>query len=310
MSPTPPRAILPARRQPTRLSLRRSVQVAVGAASMVVATVVMPHAHGAESRIIVGAAGDTSALSSALGTSLAHHAYGKLDGSVPTGKMVNMKATVPWRTVASASSGSSTYNHIVRWANTLKGRPGPVLFAFHHEPEASTRLHMGTATDYIAAYRRVVTLFRQQGVSNVEYTWQMTSWAFAVNTSDRRAAHKWYPGDAYVTNVATDPYNWYNCGSGQGRWEELKTVMDPSLAFARLHGKKLVVGEFGSQSDSRRAQWLRNARQYFIANRASIRAVFYFQYEDKPGCYWRLRSSADLGAMREMARDTTNFYLG
>jgi beta-mannanase len=227
--------------------------------------------------------------------------------------MINMKPVTSWRNVANASSGSSTYNDIVRWARTIKARSGTILFAFHHEPEASGNTGYGSASDYIAAYRRVVNIFRQQGVSNVEYTWQMTSWAFATSSSDRRYAAKWYPGDSYVNNVGTDPYNWYNCGPGSGRWESLKTVMDPSLAFARAHGKKLVVAEFASQADSaRRPDWLRAVKQYFIANRDTIRAVFYFHYND-PGhtdCHWRLTTSNELSAMRSMATDTTYFTTG
>lgn len=289
-----------------RSSKRRLLRVCAGAAALVLSATIVPGATAATPRIIVGAAGDATGLSRSIGAPLAYSGYGQMSGNVPNAKMVNMKATTSWRNVANATSGS-TYDHIVRWARTLKGRPGPILFAFHHEPEAKTNLSYGTATDYIAAYRRVVDIFRQQGVANVEHTWQMTSWAFTVSSSDRRSAPKWYPGSSYVDNVGTDPYNWYNCPTNPNPWTDLKPVMDDSLAFARAYGKRLVVAEFGSQADpARRAQWLRNARQYFIANRATIRAVFYFQL-NMDSCSWRLTTSSELSAMREMATDATNF---
>jgi|tagenome__1003787_1003787.scaffolds.fasta_scaffold20868031_1 hypothetical protein len=303
---------MPAPRQNRSSSRRlpsRVVQAGVGAAALAMTVTVTPTptAQAATPRMIVGAVGDAKGLSNALGAPMAYHAYAKITAGVPNAKMVNMVPTTSWRTVANAKAGSSTYANIVRWAKTIKGRSGKVLFAFHHEPEASTHTGLGSAADYIAAYRRVVTIFRQQGVSNVEYTWQMTSWAFATKSSDRRYAAKWYPGDAYVNNVGSDPYNWYNCGPGSGKWQELKAVADPSLRFAKAHGKKLVLAEYASQANSRRAQWLKNARSYFIANRATIRGVFYFQFRARVGCSWKLTSSADLSAMRTMAKDTTNF---
>ena len=281
----------------------------VGAAALAAAVSITPAPVGAATpKIIVGAVGDASGLGkSTIGSPLAYHGYGKLNGGVPVAKMISVRPVTTWRSVANAGSGTSTYNDIVRWAQAIKGRSGTILLAFSHEPEASTNTNLGSAGDFIAAYRRVVDIFRQQGVANVEYTWQMTSWAFAVNSGDRRAAAKWYPGDAYVNNVGTDPYNWYRCRDSSGSWKELKQVMDPSLAFARAHGKKLVVAEFGSVADSRRPQWLRNAHQYFVANRDTVRAVFYFQYPAAQGCPWTLNTSGDMAAMKELAGDSTNF---
>lgn len=289
---------------------RHLLHVGIGAAALVLTATAAPTADATTPRILIGADGDASGLSRSIAAPLAYNGYGSLGGPVPVAAMVNMKSNTSWRTVANAASGSAVYNNIVRWATTIKSRPGTKLFAFHHEPESSSNTGFGTAGDYIAAYRRVVDIFRQQGVTNVEYTWQMTSWAFATSSSARNYAAKWYPGDSYVTDVGTDPYNWYDCGPGTGKWVDLKAVMDPSLAFARAHGKRVVVAEFASQSDLvRRPQWLRTVRQYFIANRATLRAVFYFQYIDpyKTGCHWKLSTVADLAAMREMAADTTNF---
>jgi beta-mannanase len=218
-----------------------------------------------------------------------------------------MRSNTSWRNVANAKAGSSTYTNIVRWAKTLKARSTRTLFAFHHEPEGATSKSFGSAADFIAAYRHVVNIFRAQGVTNVEYTWQMTSWAFATRSSASNYAPKWYPGDSYVDNVGSDPYNWYNCGPGAGKWQSLKFVTDPSLAFAKAHHKKLVLAEFASQANSRRPQWLRDAKSYIVANRANIRAVFYFQFSLRSACFWKLNTSGDLSAMRTFASDKVNF---
>jgi glycosyl hydrolase family 26 len=288
-------------------SKRRLLSLGVAAAAVSLVAPTTAPAQAATPKMIVGAVGDATGLSSKIGAHLAYHGYGSLTGKVPNAKMVNMGSSVSYHAVAVAKPGSSTYNNIVRWAKTLKARPGVTLFAYHHEPEAAGSVHLGTAADFIAAWRHVVNIFRAQGVNNVEYTWQMTSWAFATKPSASNYAPKWYPGDSYVDNVGSDPYNWYNCGPGTGKWQSLKFVTDPSLAFAKAHHKKLVLAEFASQANSRRPQWLRDAKSYIVANRANIRAVFYFQFSLRSACFWKLNTSGDLSAMRTFASDKVNF---
>jgi hypothetical protein len=99
---------------------------------------------------------------------------------------------VPWRAIADAQPGSTLHNDIVRWANRLKATPRRVYFVFHHEPEAATNLNNGNASDFIAAWRKVISTLRAEGVTNAEYVWTMTDYSFWVQ--DRRRASLWYPG--------------------------------------------------------------------------------------------------------------------
>lgn len=298
-----------------RLSRGRALRVLVAPATALalVATVSVTAATPASTAtapIIAGVTGDAASFSRMVNAPTARHAYGQMEGSVPTGEMVNMAPNVSWRTVANAQPGSSTYNHIVRWAQTLKGR-GSVMFAFHHEPEASTKAGMGTAADYVAGYRRVHAIFQAQGATNVKWTWQMTANAFRVSSGDARYAAKWYPGDSYVHYVGADPYNWNNCGPGRNGWKELSYVAAPALAWAKAHGKKLALPEFASHVDynniNRRAEWIRNATKWFIANQGSIAAVFYFHNSHRPDCHFPLKYAAELDAYGDMLRTTSSF---
>lgn len=122
--------------------------------------------------------------------------------------MVTVNAGGTWSATAAAAPGSALHSDIVRWANTLKARPGRTMFAFNHEPEASGNTSRGTAEDFKRAWRRVVDIFRQQGVTNVDYTLQMTDWSYRTSTTDVRHVSRWYPGDAYVDILGADAYNW------------------------------------------------------------------------------------------------------
>jgi hypothetical protein len=69
---------------------------------------------------------------------------------------------VQWRDIANAQPGSALHNDIVRWANRVKSLGNHVYFTFNHEPETALN-SSGTGADFIAAWRKVITVFRAQG---------------------------------------------------------------------------------------------------------------------------------------------------
>ena len=265
----------------------------------------------ASTPIYLGSAGDSVGLSGSIGARLSDHAYAHFHGKVPVGRMITVKSSENWRTVAAAGPGSRTYNDIVRWAQTIKARGGKVMVAYHHEPEAAGNYNRGTPAEFINAFRRVVTIFRAQGVKNVIYTWQMTAWSFRTKASDTRYAAKWYPGDAYVDSVGADAYNWYTCGHGSGRNTSFATLADPVLAFARAHKKPVSFPEFAMHASPARAKWIIEAHRYFIAHRDTVHAAFYFQrgptVAANSDCKWALYTIADYRAYGDIARHRTYF---
>ena len=73
---------------------------------------------------------------------------------------------IPWRDIANAAPGSALYNQTVSWATRVKTFGAPTYFTFHHEPEAASNLNNGVDADFIAAWRKVVGVFRGQAVTN------------------------------------------------------------------------------------------------------------------------------------------------
>lgn len=290
------------RRSRHRLTLWSAVVLAL---ATVLAT---PGPAQASTAVVIGSVdGGIRQLEQGTGRQMADHAYAHFSSQVPVAAMITVRTSVPWRQVVSAQPGSATYNDIVRWAQTIKSRGTPVMLAYHHEPEASGSTSYGSAADFIAAYRRVETIFTQQGVNNVTWVWQMTAYAFRVKSSDSRYAPKWYPGDAYVDVVGGDGYNWGNaCGRTGGTWTEAQAFTDPIIAFARAHQKLAALPEFGAPPDSRRAQWLSNAHQYFVSNQNILVAAFYFNKGDSH-CNWVLNKQAEFDAFSSMIGDQAHF---
>ncbi len=224
-----------------------------------------------------------------------------------------------WRDIANAAPGTTLYNEIVGWANGVKSFGAPLYFIFHHEPEASGNLPYGTATEFIAAWRKIVTVFGQQGVTNARYLWTMTDYSLAVSSSDRRSAPKWYPGDGYVHGIAADPYNWYTCRSDNPiSWMTLQQNIEPMRQFGAAHpAEELWLAEYGSVEDAgqagRKGQWIEAARQLFKSpGWEQYRGLLYFHNEHASGspCQWWVDTSFHIPQRLRPAMGADAFYGG
>jgi hypothetical protein len=290
--------------------LRRSFLACLAAGAAAVSAVTVTTTADARTPMYFGSVGGGySQAVSASGENLANHAYSTFTSKPPVARMITVHAGgASWRQVAAAKSGSALYADIVRWAKEIKSRGGRVMVAYNHEPEAAAGGQHGTPADFIAAWRRVHTIFDQQGANNVEWTLQMTAYAFRVKSGDARSISRWYPGDAWVDNIGADAYNWSTCGEGSGKYNELSTLGAPVLAFARAHGKAASFPEFASHASSNRAQWLRNAHSYFVANQNTLSAAFYFNrpptVKANGDCKWSLSTNAEWDAFGDIARDS------
>ena len=223
---------------------------------------------------------------------------------------------VPWTDVAAAAPGTAVYDNIVRWANAIRSIGHHVYFVFHHEPMALVNSSTGTAADYIAAWRRIRTIFHEQGLTSAElsYLWVATAHSFAIAPPHWQAAPLWYPGDDVVDAIGSDGYNWYTCRPGiSNRWKSFAEIFEPTRQFGLQHPEKpLFVVEFGSAEDpavpGRKAEWLQNAHLTLASpDWAMFDVALYFNaggtkpYTD---CAWFADSSTTaLDAMRALAND-------
>jgi hypothetical protein len=216
---------------------------------------------------------------------------------------------VQWRSVANAQPGSTLYNDIVRWATRIKSLGTHVYFTFNHEPETALN-SSGDGADFIAAWRKVISVFRAQGVTNADYVWIMT--AFSFKAQDRRRAIDWYPGEAYLDYVGADAYNWYTCRPGtKNPWNSLESLLNPMRLFAQGKTiKGLMVPEWASTEDpaqpKRKAQWITDARALFKKpGWEGFKALLYYNKSSKyANCRWFVDSSqASLTAFSGMAND-------
>jgi Glycosyl hydrolase family 26 len=105
--------------------------------------------------------------------------------------------------VAGIAYGS--YDSYLRsYADSVRDFGGPVVIGFGHEMNASWYSwgygHVQPAI-FIAAWRHIVTVFRQQGADNVTWLWTVQG-----EVPGTQPVWSWWPGSHYVTWVGIDAY--------------------------------------------------------------------------------------------------------
>lgn len=169
-----------------------------------------------------------------------------------------------WRDIARAQPGSRAYGEMQTQAQQIKAFGDTVYIAFHHEPDADANRSFGTPADFVAAWRTWVATLQAAGVRNVRFVWTVTAYGLIVNGAGRAPA--FYPGDAYVDDIAADGYNWYRCRTTSAPWREAADIFEGQRQFGLLHPTKgLMIWELNSSEDraapGRKAQWYRNVTQ-------------------------------------------------
>ena len=96
--------------------------------------------------------------------------------------------------------------YLSSYAAAVRAYGGRVVLWFGHEMNGdwySWGYHHATPAAFVAAWRHIVTVFRQQGASNV-------TWLWTVNVIEKKPAipspAAWWPGRAYVSWVGIDGY--------------------------------------------------------------------------------------------------------
>jgi cellulose synthase (UDP-forming) len=133
----------------------------------------------------------------------------------------------------------------------------------------------GDPAMYRTAHRHVVSLFRQQGATNVQWVW---------SPSGNRGAGVYYPGDDVVDFVGMTVL-------GDEQWDQ-NLVDQPARSFAQLmaekypevaaHGKPMIIAELGvSGTPEHQQEWLAGAARV-LAVFPNIRVVSYYNYANAP----------------------------
>lgn len=171
-----------------------------------------------------------------------------------------------------------------------------ILIRVGHEMNGNWYGWSGDPSAFVSAWRHIVTVFRNEGVTNVKWVW-------SANVNNGSYPFKaYFPGDEWVDYTGLDGYNWGTAGIGVNRWESLAQVFSSSYEeLTRLSSKPVILTEVGaSEAGGDKAAWIREGFLKTIPQKfPRVNAVVWFDRNQEEN--WRIDSSpASLAAYREV----------
>jgi hypothetical protein len=199
--------------------------------------------------------------------------------------------------------------YIRSWARGARAAGVPIVLRFAHEQSTEPGVRswypwQGDPEAYRAAFRHIVTLFRQEGADNVEFLWSamwLNAWA-----------SQYYPGDDVVDWVGTTTLN-HGTGIDAG-WAEWRTFDDLFVGqyqAALQWGKPIMVTEVATaETGGDKAAWLFDAFSSLESKYPLVRSVLLFEVtrdREWPSINWSVASSEESLAAFKSAINTPYF---
>jgi beta-mannanase len=192
------------------------------------------------------------------------------------------------------------FDGYIRAAARSAARWGGQLFIdFAHEMNIkgnawSPGMNGNTASEYVGAWRHVVSIFRAEHAWNVRWVW-------APNTDcgGRCPFEQFYPGDRWVDWVGLDGYN--SASSDGLPWREFEQVFGASYrALTSITSKPVMIAETSStEKGGSKMRWILNMRGALLRSFPRVRALIWFNRAD-PGDWIINSSPGALAAFREV----------
>jgi hypothetical protein len=201
--------------------------------------------------------------------------------------------TFPLRAIA-----SGRYDAYVSEAARAAAAWGkPILLRFAHEMNGSWypwgRGREGnTPQAYVAAWRHVVQVFRDNGARNVKWVWTPY-----VANGGRFPFRRFFPGNRWVDWVGLDGLN----GGSVFGWRSFANIFDASYReLVRMTARPVMLAEVASSEEGGdKAAWLSGALLRAVPRLSHIRAIVWWaDGGDRRGNFGVDSSPAAFGALR------------
>ena len=178
----------------------------------------------------------------------------------------------------------------------------PVGVDFDHEFNGKW-YHWGyryiAPAEFVAAWRHVVTIFRQNGASNAIWVWNPNVTMEAPSTTGD--LQPWYPGNAYVNWVGLDGY-YFSAG------QTYANIFDHTIDQVRaLTNDPIIIMETGASTVSGRARAITDLFSGAAQTRGLL-GLIYFDYDKGTGHDWYINN--DPPALAAFKSGATGYLTG
>ncbi|MFS8130344.1 MAG: glycosyl hydrolase [Candidatus Dojkabacteria bacterium] len=148
--------------------------------------------------------------------------------------------------------------YIKSWAIATKEAQIPIIIRFAHEmvtPEGTKSWYpwQGEPDNYVAAYRRIVQIFRDNGATNVKFMWN------PIVYDGSGSIDIYYPGDNYIDYIGLSVINLGTGFSKSGvklTWTTCDEKFIPQYAAIANYTKPVILAEIlSSDTGGSKALW-------------------------------------------------------
>jgi hypothetical protein len=202
---------------------------------------------------------------------------------VAAGRIPELAWSAAPTTTAAAIANGSQDRVITAAARAMRATRAQILLVPWYEfdqPKGHPRF-IGGPKRVVAAWRRMVGIFRAVGATNVHFVW--TPMAFDFGPHAKTDAAAFYPGNAWVHWIGADAYNLPGAP-----FRTQAELLNPVVRFATAHQKPFMVGETASlASVSQTPAWIQ-AYGAWAALHSDVKAITFFDSISPKGNDFRL----------------------
>jgi hypothetical protein len=214
-------------------------------------------------------------------------------------------ATQPEYTLQSISAGNHDA-YIRSWAQAAKALDVPVVIRFAHEQSTEPGVRswypwQGDPEGYRAAFRHIVSVFREEGANNAQFLWSamwLNGWA-----------DQYYPGGDVVDYVGTTVLNHGTAATADwAEWRTFYELFSGQYQAALQWNKPIIITEVATaEQGGDKALWLQECFGSLKTDYPLVRGVLLLEVtsdREWPAINWSVASSAEsLAAFREAISD-------
>lgn len=179
-------------------------------------------------------------------------------------------------------------DYIKNFASGVKAYGNPVIIRFGHEMNGNWYPWCQRPDAFKTAYNYIVTLFRQEGVTNVSWMWSIN--ADNVPYTAISDAAKYYPGNDTVNIIGIDGFNFGTANPGT-QWRSFKDIFMPAYQYASQYGKPIIISETASaEAGGNKAEWIQAMFRDLALSFPNVTEIVWFNLNKETD--WRIDSSS------------------
>jgi hypothetical protein len=190
----------------------------------------------------------------------------------PIGTLPPQQARPQPRYSNKAIATGSLDGYITQWARDVAAFPQiRVYVRFAHEMNGTWYPWSHNPRAYVAAWRHIVTIFRQQHAANARFVWSGSWGEGPPHAAWRHNLMRYWPGKSYVDIIGTTMINF----GGPGHTHPVGVYKQRIKLMHHLLGKKVMLTEVNTEQQGRIA-WMLHLASY-AAHTSWLKGVVWSQ---------------------------------